>query len=402
MTIQQTLEQVFKVGFKKQPNLKILRGESHDASFVCDDKDPQRLIGLNVRKQKALTKVVIPKEWEALEYLNLSDNKNLERLEFAGALPNLGYLDLSDNDLKEIMLPDGMSALKDLTISNNKLTAITFQGNLPALRLLDLSSNHLVTLALPQGMESLQYLYLNNNNLTEFKPSRPLVKLDTLALKNNDFQDLPLDFLDAFYNLKTLYLQENPLSNPPKISIDKSSYGNSLGILKEHHIECAKGMEINNECKVLLIGNGSVGKTCFVIRLVENRFVKEWESTHAINLRQYPYKGYLLNLWDFAGQDIYHATHRLFMQRDAIYLVLWDKVTENTPQSSRPEGDKEQFYDNHSLNYWLHYCRMLGKDSPIIVVQTKVGKEGLEIKDCPQIRKDFTKKGHFLKFQHIE
>jgi internalin A len=36
-----------------------------------------------------------------------------------------------------------------------------------------------------------------------------------------------------------------------------------------------------------------------------------------------------LNLWDFGGQEIYHGTHTLFLQGQAVFLVLWTPELES-------------------------------------------------------------------------
>ena len=170
---------------------------------------------------------------------------------------------------------------------------------------------------------------------------------------------------------------------------------------------------LDTEVKVLLLGNGGVGKSCLIQRLVHNRFETHWHSTHAISLEQYPntwsegsgdnlVDPYVLNLWDFSGQDIYHATHRLFMQSNAVYLLLWDHKTENTQATYRFEQGEERWHRNHSLHYWLSYARSLGKDSPVIVVQTKIGQDGKQSGYTAEIQIDFYNQFSHLDFHYIE
>jgi GTPase SAR1 family protein len=128
-----------------------------------------------------------------------------------------------------------------------------------------------------------------------------------------------------------------------------------------------------------------VGKTCLLKRWLDNTFDADEPSTHAIQLRHYPlkklakekqFKNIQLHLWDFGGQDIYHATHRFFMKTKAIFVLVWDTETENTPEQVETIDGKEYRYRNYPLNYWLDYAKHLGNNSPVLIVQTKKQRDG--------------------------
>jgi small GTP-binding protein len=123
----------------------------------------------------------------------------------------------------------------------------------------------------------------------------------------------------------------------------------------------------------MLVGNGSVGKTQIARRLVEKEaFVieKQHHSTHAISLLRTQVGDFEVNIWDFAGQDLYHATHRLFMQSRALFVLVWDFENENSAFHTW-EGKQ---YENEKLQYWLEYARCFGEESPILVLQNKIDK----------------------------
>ncbi len=161
---------------------------------------------------------------------------------------------------------------------------------------------------------------------------------------------------------------------PPEVVQEE----NCLTDLHRYLLDLEEGGEPNKEVKILLIGNGNVGKTQIAKRLeLQNSFVfdAQHNSTHAISLLQrqlscsfLPTEGLLLNLWDFGGQDIYHATHRLFMSTRALFLLVWDKESEAAPYHTW-HGHK---YKNEPLQYWLSYAQYFGENSPIIVVQNKI------------------------------
>ena len=80
--------------------------------------------------------------------------------------------------------------------------------------------------------------------------------------------------------------------------------------------------------KVVLLGEGSVGKTSLAYRLIEDRYVVK-DRTHGMNV--WPLELLLpldatlereALLWDLAGQEDYRLIHRLFLDETALALLL--------------------------------------------------------------------------------
>lgn len=80
--------------------------------------------------------------------------------------------------------------------------------------------------------------------------------------------------------------------------------------------------------KVVLIGEGTVGKTSLAHRLIEDRYVVR-DRTHGMNV--WPLELPLAPdvtverealLWDLAGQEDYRLIHRLFLEETALALLL--------------------------------------------------------------------------------
>ncbi|MBK8703467.1 MAG: 50S ribosome-binding GTPase [Saprospiraceae bacterium] len=307
-------------------NSVVLRYE-HNHSYICDEAG--NLLSLYVREEEGLSNLLFPAEvCTSLQYLTLSENKNLNQINFEGPLPNLRYANLSECALTVITIPGGCFSLRKLYLNKNKLSKVHFEEGCPALELFDASQNQLETLELLPGFDKLAYLFLVDNKLRTLQFPKILPSLETLHLRGNQLTNFSEDILTSSPVLQSLFLGENPLPDAMRGTLDTINNGKSTLFLERYFKDLEKGGTPDNECKVLLIGNGNVGKSCLVHRLVNNKFLEKWESTHAISLSQYQLNEYLLNLWDFAGQDIYHATHRLFMQSEAIYLALWDCETE--------------------------------------------------------------------------
>ncbi|MDX2248003.1 MAG: COR domain-containing protein [Bacteroidia bacterium] len=358
------------------------------------------------------------KQFPHLRALNLMDN-SLQKINFPETLAQIEYLDLSNMQaLRELHFSSLLTRLKRLDISASGLETLTFCDGFSSLEIVQLQGNKLSTLELPSGLTSLRYLDLKGNQLQSFASRGECPALWTLYLDENKLSKLHKDFLTPFPNLGRLRLEGNPLQSILRnISEDSAK---TLAAIQRYTVDLEGGTDLDRECKVLLLGNGNVGKSCLVKRLVYNKFEKEWHSTHAISLEQFPpadksvvantpapeeawktVDPYLLNLWDFGGQDIYHATHRLFMQENAVYLLLWDVKTESEDFTYRKEQREERKYENHKLKYWLSYAKSLGKNSPVIVVQTKTGKD--QKQEPPgNVRNEFTPVFSRLEFLHVE
>lgn len=342
---------------------------THWATSASYTKITEEIKTLNLRNQ-GLTTFRVTVEYQHLTKLDLSKNAFSE-LVFDLDMPELEFLDLSYNQvpLTKVVFSGNFPKLKYLYIYESQLKAIVFEKAMPELEILTLSKNPLSNFDLPNGFDDLVALRLDDNQLSNFEVN-------------------PYNFGDLEY----LNLQNNPFNENSLIQGYANNSENCLQAIIEYFDQKeVHDVGFDNECKVLLIGEGNVGKSCFVERLTEDNFKEEWDSTHAIAIKQYPIDKYILNLWDFGGQDIYHSTHRLFMSSNALYLLFWDKVTEaNEFTPCLVEDGEERTYKVHKIPYWLNYTKSLGKGSPCIVVQTKTEKHGeADIPNKAKIRKQF-------------
>ena len=85
-----------------------------------------------------------------------------------------------------------------------------------------------------------------------------------------------------------------------------------------------------HEAKVVLVGEGAVGKTSLRSWLLEGRYRRPEASTRALEvgsrelpLPADPARAMRLNVWDFGGQDEYRPSQQLFFTAGALYLLLW-------------------------------------------------------------------------------
>ena len=90
------------------------------------------------------------------------------------------------------------------------------------------------------------------------------------------------------------------------------------------------------ECtiKLLIIGDSNVGKTNFIFRFIENKFMQNYMATTGIDLKtsiiELNGKKIRIQLWDTAGQEKYRSiTKNLFLKVQG-FIVIYDITNENS------------------------------------------------------------------------
>lgn len=247
-----------------------------------------------------------------------------------GQLTNLISLDLRSNQLSS--LPTEIGQLKNLTLldlSSNRLTNLPTEiGQLRKLQGLLLALNKLESL--PIGIVHLRHLKITFNNT--FSKTGGIVNL----YSNNNLEHPPFEVLQQGWKAVENYFKQFEEQSSDKLY----------------------------EAKLVLIGEGRTGKTSLMKALMKEGFNPQEGSTHGINVRSMLHtpeetgldRDFRLNLWDFGGQDIYKDTHRFFLTKDTIYIL----VTEN-----------RKVINFDDIYYWLHSIARFAPNAPVLLVQNK-------------------------------
>jgi len=307
-----------------------------------------------------------------LWFLDVHRNQLTALPESIARLRWLQSLNLYGNQLTALPEPIAqLQQLQSLSVWNNQLTALPESiGQLQQLQKLDVSNNQLT--ALPESIAQLQKLWfldVHSNQLTALPESiAQLQKLQYLYVQNNQLSALPVS-LWKLRDLTHLFLHGNAaLGLPAEIlgpiwlmSSDKPPPAKPGEIL-EYYYRLRGGKHPLNEAKLILVGRGAVGKTSTVNRLVRNHFEKDAKKTEGIKITEWPVtlnqtENVRLNIWDFGGQEIMHATHQFFLTQRSLYLVVL----------SGREGSQDT-----DAEYWLRLIESFAGDSPVIVVLNKI------------------------------
>ncbi|GJM17192.1 MAG: hypothetical protein DHS20C13_25190 [Thermodesulfobacteriota bacterium] len=234
------------------------------------------------------------------------------------------------------------------------------------------------------NLQKLNRLNLQNNQIEKISPELSRIKsLKFLNLQNNRLKDIP-EQIANMEQLQELKILGNPFDLlPPEIA------GRGIDSIRNFYREL-KEQDFIFEVKLIIVGEGRVGKTCISKALINPDFsLEEEESTEGIKINRWVIpkeeieqvngkinRDFQINIWDFGGQEIYHSTHQFFLTKRSIYLLITE---------SRKEDSHDDFF------YWLNIIKLLGNKSPVMMVLNK----------CDQPTKDLPVKEYQSSFSNI-
>ena len=328
--------------------------------------------GISAEGARALSGLV------KLTSLNLSDNRiGDEGARALSGLVRLTTLNLRGNGIGDegARALSGLVQLTSLDLSGNGIgdegaKALSGLVNLIELFLYENQIGDHGARALA-GMLRLKKLDIGSNSVSDLSPFLQLKELQELDCSQCHLKEAPPE-LWYLPSLMELILYEATLPGVPKEVLSESLGDSCLERLRAHYRDLKGGGSEITDFKLMLLGNGRVGKTQICRRLQDEDFDATVPSTHGVKIGAAPlttpHEPATLRIWDFGGQDIYHGTHALFLKSRAIFMLVW------TPESEALHGhDHGGFtFRNQPLGYWLDYVREFGgKDTPVIMVQTQ-------------------------------
>jgi internalin A len=315
-----------------------------------------------------------------LQELNLGFNGFTTIPKSIMQLTNLRTLNLSHNQISELPIEIlQLQFLQNFYFSRNKINELPdYISFLTTLKKLDLSHNQLGEIPKTIGqLTNLEWLNYSSNRLKVFSSHiTQLINIKTLNLFGNQISELP-ENIQQLTNLEWLNLNRNQLPIPEKI-LENSA--NPQAILKYYfdYIEAkqAKSLKSINEGRIILIGQGNVGKTSLRKCLIENKCDEKQTKTEGLEIKSWNFKdekgsNIKLNIWDFGGQEIYHTTHQFFFNSNCLYILVAD-------------FDERVEWRTNRVEYWLKTIQLLvgeskfegnnemgRKKTPVIIVGNK-------------------------------
>lgn len=327
-----------------------------------------------------------------LQTLDLYENQ-ISDISFLKNLTQLQTLDLYGNQISDISSLQNLTQLQFLHLNGNQIKDINSLQNLTQLQTLDLYGNQINDISFLQGLTQLQTLNLNKNQVTNISSLQNLTQLKILGLNGNQINDitplLPIIQREILVNFRikgsrtrtrgrrkskkikkkktvrnngkeSINLSGNPITTPP-IEIVQEGNQAILNYFEELELQ---GSEVVYEAKLLILGEAGAGKTSLKRKIGNCEATlpdEEKDTTTGIEITQHSFAAttdlpeFKMNIWDFGGQAVYHATHQFFLSKRSLYVLVDD-------------GRKE---DNNS--YWMQIQELFGQGSPLLLFLNQKG-----------------------------
>ena len=197
----------------------------------------------------------------------------------------------------DITNPNSFSQLKELTshIESNKFP-------------------YLKKILVPNKIDLENTRQVTSNELKEYADSNQPLDIQEISIKNSEHINELLNKINAAINQNKNEIPTNIVSE----SLDKRlTMINGQGALS-----------------FILIGDSTVGKTCFLLRYFKNQFNEVFLSTIGIDKEIKHVKvgndTYKLTLWDTAGQERFKCLPKKYYQNADGVLLLFDVTNEET------------------------------------------------------------------------
>ncbi len=289
---------------------------------------------------------------------------------------------LRELDLRALALgelPRGIAGLRELRmLSCGAIGLKTLPHWLVQLSLNSLVLSDGIFSSLPDWLPELSSLsvlgLLNNARLKQLPAALfDMPALTTLLISGSPIREIPKDILRAESLIHCTLQLEQLVAPPPEVA------SQGLDAIRDYWRQRDEaGIDYLSEAKLIILGEGGAGKSTLVRKILdpacqvdpqemstEGIDVARWQFPTTLRARaaegaanvppsQPLQRDFQVNIWDFGGQEIYHATHQFFLTRRSVYLLVCDDRKEDT-----------------DFGYWLQAVEALSDGSPLLIIQNE-------------------------------
>jgi internalin A len=334
-----------------------------------------------------------------LEIINSLFDDLISLEEIIRSYKKLRKLKIEDCDLQNILFLAEFTGLIELSLKGNLIRDSTPLKNLINIECIDISYNYINDFSFLDIIIKNSPKVIFNDNKVEKISERVLLyllednykfnienirNLKTISVDSQNYEiaaelrdyeikvdsneELSISELESLRKIYIKYFFKNlPIKSPP-IEIIKEGVSDVKAYF--YQIDKDKKESYLFEGKLLIIGEGGVGKTSFVKKMINSKsnLPVSSETTFNIDINKIEFKmqndlsdKMYINAWDFGGQKIYRGTHQLFFSDKCLYVLVDDNREEKT-----------------DFSYWINTIHQLaGKDcSLVIVLNQKHGRKG--------------------------
>ena len=288
-------------------------------------------------------RLILNKDIDTMEYF-WAELCRFSDVDFLRHVPNVEDLRLEFCTLPESMDLRPCRKLKELDLFGSTVKTIR---NLPAeMRILD----------------------LNCTKITHVPDCiRPMKQLERLGLCDLRLRELPEWLAELQLPLTTkersdkgIFLHGTQVEHveiPPDLVLSGTALREWLAALQP---DAERPL---NEIKVVFLGDGEAGKSHVVQRLMQDgakigNFDGDATPGIAIhhNTVKLPDRTVKVHYWDFGGQEILHAMHRIFLTQRTVYVVVLNARNDTQDQRAR---------------FWLRYISSFDPAARVLLVLNK-------------------------------
>jgi internalin A len=262
--------------------------------------------------------------------------------------------------------------LERLKIFATDIDDISFVTELKSLKSFQIEYSSVENITALSACVDLNYLTLKGSKISNIEPLENLINLRNINLESSlvatlyPLRNLIKNGLEVHtssyhpeYSENGIYVHNCPITFPP---LEVVKQGNEA-ILRYFEEWEKQGSGQLFEAKIVVVGAGEAGKTTLIKKLLNPDYVVpnlEDKRTEGIVVNSYPFTGIIkgqsqdlkAHIWDFGGQELYHATHQFFLTSDTLYILVNDNRRNDT-----------DFY------YWLNTIKIrAGANCPTLVV----------------------------------
>jgi len=116
--------------------------------------------------------------------------------------------------------------------------------------------------------------------------------------------------------------------------------------------------------KIVLLGDGKVGKTTWLKRYIGQDFDNRYLATLGVEVTPIP--KYKISAWDCAGNEKYLGLWKGYYLQSNLGIIFYDCTKKNS-------------YDH--IEKWVNEFRSVCPNAPIIIIGTKLDAEKLKISE---------------------
>ena len=140
---------------------------------------------------------------------------------------------------------------------------------------------------------------------------------------------------------------------------------NDIKIRRLHVDEISSSDDLINY-KIIMVGNSGVGKTCVLMRAVNNRFTDKYQATIGFEFLLLYFQvnnvKIKLQIWDTCGQELYRSLIQGFYRNTSVTILVYSKTS------------RESYED---LNSWIKDIKMNTEEGTSIFLLGNKCESGL-------------------------